>query len=79
MYLLPSDNDIYLCSDWPLFLLWFWLYDTQSKSALISTTCFAKHNLLGYFINHLSFFLSFFLFFFFSYLDLLPQIPPGPL
>ena len=26
--------DIFLCSDWSLWLLWFWFYDTQSKSAL---------------------------------------------
>ena len=25
---------IFLSSDWPLWLLWFWFYDAQSKSAL---------------------------------------------
>ena len=27
--------EIFLCSDWPLWLPWFWFYDTQSKSALL--------------------------------------------
>ena len=30
-----APSEIVLCSDWPLWLHWFWFYDTQSKSALI--------------------------------------------
>ena len=29
-----APSDIFVCSNWPLWLLWFWFYDTQSKSAL---------------------------------------------
>ena len=28
--------DTYLCSDWPLRLLWFWFFNTQLKIALLS-------------------------------------------
>ena len=31
-----APSEIFLCSDWPLGLLWFWFYDTRSKSALPS-------------------------------------------
>ena len=30
-----APSDIFVCSNWPLWLLWFWFYDTQSKSALL--------------------------------------------
>ena len=30
-----APSDIFVCSNWPLGLLWFWFYDTQSKSALL--------------------------------------------
>ena len=30
-----APSDILVCSNWPLWLLWFWFYDTQSKSALM--------------------------------------------
>ena len=29
-----APSDIFVCSNWPLRLLWFWFYDTQAKSAL---------------------------------------------
>ena len=29
-----APSDIFVCSNWPLWFLWFWFYDTQSKSAL---------------------------------------------
>ena len=31
---LISHFSFLVCSNWPLWLLWFWFYDTQSKSAL---------------------------------------------
>ena len=29
-----APKGIFLCSNWPLWLLWFWFYDTRSKSAI---------------------------------------------
>ena len=37
---------IFLCSDWPLTLLWVWFYDSRSKSALIKTTLHDRRKIL---------------------------------
>ena len=47
-----APSDIFVCSNWPLWFLWFWFYDTQSKSALNAYKLMTRFTILRQFDRH---------------------------